>query len=50
VFNGTQFVNRIKMDNPDITDVQPFHRLRPVPQVELNALSNGAEFGQNEGY
>jgi len=50
VFNGTQFVNRIKLDNPDIADVQPFHRLRPVPQVELNALSNGAEFGQNEGY
>jgi len=50
VSNGTQFANRIKLDNPDIVDVQPFHRLRPVPQVELNALSNGAEFGQNEGY
>jgi len=50
VFNGNQFVNRIKLDNPDIVDVQSFHRLRPVPQVELNALSNGAEFGQNEGY
>ena len=50
VFTGEQFVNRIKLDNPDIVDVQPFHRLRPVPQVELNALSNGAEFGQNSGY
>jgi len=50
VFTGDQFVNRIKTDNPDIVDVQPFHRLRPVPQVELNALTNGAEFGQNAGY
>jgi hypothetical protein len=47
---GTQFVNRIKFGNPDITDVQAFHRLRPVPQTELNGLTNGAEFGQNPGY
>lgn len=47
---GDQFVNRIKTANPDITDVQPFHRLRPIPLVELNALTNGAEFGQNPGY
>lgn len=48
--NGDQFVNRIKTANPDIVDVQPFHRLRPVPLSELNALSNPAEFGQNPGY
>lgn len=47
---GDEFVNRIKSANPDITDVQAFHRLRPVPQTELNALTNGAEFGQNPGY
>lgn len=47
---GPQFAARIKLANPDITDVQDFHRLRPVPQVELNALTNGAEFGQNPGY
>lgn len=49
---GDQFVTRITTANPDISanDVKPFHRLRPVPQVELNALSNGAEFGQNPGY
>lgn len=45
-----QWVNRIKTLNPDITAVQPFHRLRPVPQEELDALLNGAEFGQNPGY
>jgi len=49
---GDQFVTRITTANPDISanDVKSFHRLRPVPQVELNALSNGAEFGQNPGY
>lgn len=47
---GEQFVARIKTANPDITAVQAFHRLRPVPLVELNALANGAEFGQNPGY
>ncbi|WP_207492354.1 RagB/SusD family nutrient uptake outer membrane protein [Aridibaculum aurantiacum] len=45
-----QWVNRIKTLNPDITAVQPFHILRPVPQEELDALLNGAEFGQNPGY
>ena len=46
----TRFVDRIKADNPDITAVQMFHRLRPVPLTELNALQNAAEFGQNPGY
>lgn len=44
------FATYIKARNPDITDVQNFHRLRPVPLTELNALSNAAEFGQNPGY
>ena len=44
------FASYIKARNPDITDVQDFHRLRPVPLNELNALSNAAEFGQNPGY
>lgn len=45
-----QFTTRIKALNPDITAVQDFHRLRPVPQTEIDALQNGAEFGQNAGY
>ncbi|WP_231464153.1 MULTISPECIES: RagB/SusD family nutrient uptake outer membrane protein [unclassified Pedobacter] len=47
---GDQFVARIKAANPDITAVQAFHRLRPIPLTELNALLNAAEFGQNPGY
>jgi len=50
--SGAEFVNRIRKGNPDIlaTDVKDFHRLRPVPLTELNALQNGAQFGQNPGY
>jgi hypothetical protein len=50
MLTGDQFVQRIKTLNPDITAVQPFHRLRPIPQEELDALVNGKEFGQNPGY
>lgn len=50
VFNGDNFVNFIKTRNPDISLVQPFHRLRPIRQEELDALLNGSEFGQNPGY
>lgn len=45
-----KLVDRIHQYNPDVTQVQPIHVLRPVPQVELDALTNGIEFGQNEGY
>jgi len=48
--NGQAFVDFIKAQNPDITLVQPFHRLRPIRQEELNALLNADEFGQNPGY
>ncbi|WP_207514196.1 RagB/SusD family nutrient uptake outer membrane protein [Longitalea luteola] len=48
--NGTDWVGYIKKWNPDQTLVQPYHRLRPIPQNELSALLNAKEFGQNEGY
>lgn len=47
---GEQFVAKIKSGNPDITAVEAFHRLRPIPLAELNSLTNGVEFGQNPGY
>lgn len=51
MLKGPQFVARIKNYNPDITLVQDFHRLRPIPQVEIDALLNGAtEFKNNPGY
>ena len=49
--NGAEsFSAFIKRKNPDMTKVQDFHRLRPVPGAEIQALLNGAEFGQNPGY
>jgi hypothetical protein len=45
-----QWVARIKTLNPDITAVQPYHRLRPIPQEELDALTNGSEFVQIAGF
>jgi hypothetical protein len=30
--------------------VQAFHVLRPIPQRELDAVSNKEEFTQNPGY
>lgn len=48
--NQNNFATFIKAKNPDITAVQDYHRLRPVPQEELDALLNGTEFGQNLGY
>ena len=48
--NGDAFAAYIKAKNPDITQVQNFHILRPIRQEELNSLLNGAEFGQNPGY
>lgn len=48
--NNNNFATFIKAKNPDITAVQDYHRLRPVPQEEMDALLNKDEFGQNPGY
>lgn len=46
-----KFVERIKKMNPDAADViQSYHQLRPIPQSEIDALTNKDEFPQNEGY
>lgn len=46
-----KFVERIKKMNPDAADViQSYHQLRPIPQSEIDALTNKEEFGQNDGY
>jgi starch-binding outer membrane protein, SusD/RagB family len=50
MLSGAQFVERIKKYNPDLTLVQPHHRLRPIRTDELTALLNGSDFKQNEGY
>jgi hypothetical protein len=45
-----QLVGRLKEYNPDARNVQVFHELRPVPQSELDKVTNRAAFKQNPGY
>ena len=42
--------SRIAAYNPNITNFNTNYYLRPVPLVELQALTNAAAFGQNPGY
>ncbi|MFC2138436.1 RagB/SusD family nutrient uptake outer membrane protein [Bacteroidota bacterium] len=60
--DGESFVERVKMFNDDAREsntVQPFHKIRPIPQSHLDAIRNsGGEFltasekqtMQNPGY
>ncbi|MHA6249320.1 RagB/SusD family nutrient uptake outer membrane protein [Pontibacter sp. CAU 1760] len=46
-----KLVERVRAFNPDAApNIKPFHRLRPIPQSQLDVVSNPGEFTQNEGY
>ncbi|HUX55970.1 MAG TPA: RagB/SusD family nutrient uptake outer membrane protein [Bacteroidales bacterium] len=46
-----KLVDRIKALNPDAApNIQAYHNLRPIPQSQLDAVTNPDEFKQNEGY
>lgn len=46
-----KLVERIKAYNPDnAVNIQAHHVLRPIPQTQLDAVVNKAEFKQNDGY
>lgn len=46
-----KLVDRVKADNPDAApNIQAFHVLRPIPQSDLDAVTNKADFQQNPGY
>ena len=46
-----KLVDRIVALNPDAApNVKAYHNLRPIPQSQLDAVTNKDEFKQNEGY
>ncbi|WP_207431578.1 RagB/SusD family nutrient uptake outer membrane protein [Sabulibacter ruber] len=46
-----KLVERVKAHNPDAaTNIQAFHMLRPIPQAQLDVITNPSEFTQNDGY
>jgi hypothetical protein len=46
-----KLVERVKKYNTDgAPNIQDFHNLRPIPQVELDDIQNKSEFTQNPGY
>lgn len=46
-----KLVEYVQQYNPDAKDnIQPYHLVRPIPQVQLDAITNKSEFTQNQGY
>jgi starch-binding outer membrane protein, SusD/RagB family len=46
-----KLIERITAYNPDnAVNIKPFHIVRPIPQNQIDAVTNRNEFTQNEGY
>ena len=46
-----KLIERIKAYSPDnAVNIQDYHVVRPIPQTQLDAVTNKAEFTQNQGY
>lgn len=46
-----KLITRVQAGNPQAAgNIKPFHVLRPIPQIQLDAVSNPQEFTQNNGY
>lgn len=46
-----KLLDRIKAYNPDnAVNIQPYHLVRPIPQTQIDAVTNKEEFKQNPGY
>jgi starch-binding outer membrane protein, SusD/RagB family len=46
-----KLVERVQLHNPDAKSfIKDFHMIRPIPQSELDAVTNKEEFKQNPGY
>jgi starch-binding outer membrane protein, SusD/RagB family len=47
---GEDWTAYITKYNPDLTSILPYHRLRPIPLTELQAVNDAKAYGQNPGY
>jgi hypothetical protein len=46
-----KLVDYVKQWNPEAkNNIQSYHQVRPIPQTQLDAVTNKDEFGQNPGY
>ncbi|MBD2722116.1 RagB/SusD family nutrient uptake outer membrane protein [Hymenobacter armeniacus] len=46
-----KLLDRVRLYNPDAKpNIQDFHMLRPIPQSDIDAVTNKGEFKQNPGY
>ena len=46
-----KLVERVRLYNPDAApNIQDFHTRRPIPQSDLDAVTNKGDFRQNPGY
>jgi len=46
-----KLIDRVKAGNPNAAaGIQSYHTLRPIPQTELDAVTNPNDFKQNPGY
>lgn len=46
-----KLLERVRALNPDVANnIQAFHIVRPIPQAQLDAVTNRDEFTQNQGY
>ncbi|GGZ23631.1 membrane protein [Echinicola pacifica] len=45
-----KLVERVLALNPDVINVKDYHTIRPIPQAQLDAVTNRDEFVQNPGY
>ena len=46
-----KLLDRVKAMNPDAAGfIQAFHSVRPIPQAQIDAVTNKDEFKQNPGY
>ncbi|PBQ31334.1 RagB/SusD family nutrient uptake outer membrane protein [Sphingobacteriaceae bacterium] len=44
-------VSRVQAHNPDVAaKIQSYHIVRPIPQSQIDAVTNKGEFSQNPGY